>query len=257
MSRGFFLASSSGLHALHPLTKLVYAACIALVALLARWPPLPMALFVLMILPLAVWGNIAGELVRGTLIVTLPLALSVLLVQGFFLPGASQVLFSLGPLSFKQEGLVFAYGTASRLVLLAGTVLLLLYSTPPSDLMLALTERGMPHPIAYMVITAIHLLPQLQARALAILDAQRARGLETHGFLLARMRALVPLLAPLVFSALGDVEERAMALEARAFMSPGAKTSFKELADSRAQQVARWAMVLGALFISVLEMGGA
>ena len=39
-----------------------------------------------------------------------------------------------------------------------------------------------------------------------------------------RARGVVPLAAPLVFGALTEVEERTMALEARAFTAPGRQT---------------------------------
>ena len=256
MSRSFFLLRSSGLHALHPLTKLVAVLAIVLIGFLARWPSLPIALFLFLILPLAGWGKIARDLVRVTVTVILPFVVSIALVQGLFYPGSTHVLFSLGPLAFKEEGLIFAYGTAGKILLLAGAGLLLLFSTPPSDLMLALTERGMPNALAYIVITAIQLLPQMQAKAAAIVDAQRARGLETEGSILRRVSAIVPLLAPLVFGALADVDERAMALEARAFSAPRTRTSFKELRDTRAQALARWLVLVGAVAIGALEFLG-
>jgi energy-coupling factor transport system permease protein len=217
---------------------------------------LPIALFVFLILPLATWGKIARELVRVTVTVVLPFAISVALVQGLFFPGATRVVFAVGPLAVKEEGLLFAYSTAGRILLLAGAGLLLLFSTHPADLMLALVERGMPSALAYIVVTAIQLIPQMQAKAAAIVDAQRSRGLNTEGNVFARTRAIVPLIGPLVFSALADVDERAMALEARAFSAPRVKTSLKELHDTRVQQIARWVVIVGAVGIGALEIFG-
>jgi len=42
-----------------------------------------------------------------------------------------------------------------------------------------------------------------------------------------------------------DVEERAMALESRAYTAPGPKTSLRELVDTTGQRIARWLMLLG------------
>ncbi len=254
MRRSFFLARTSGLRSLHPLTKLILVIAIVLVGFLAPSPHLPLLLFAVVVLPLAAWGKFARELIQTTFTVTLPFILSIVLVQGLFYPGASHILLALGPVALKQEGLVFAYGTSSRILLLAGAGLVLLFSTSPSDLMHALAERGMPRGIAYMVVAAIQLLPQMQARGTAILDAQRARGLETQGNLWARTRAIIPLLAPLVYSALGDVDERAMALEARAFAAQGEKTSYTELTDTRIQAAARWGLFAFAVIIGVVEI---
>jgi energy-coupling factor transport system permease protein len=68
------------------------------------------------------------------------------------------------------------------------------------------------------------------------------------------VRALIPLLSPLVFGALADVDERALALEARAFSSRRAKTSFKELRDTRGQAIARWLILLGGTIVCAIEV---
>jgi energy-coupling factor transport system permease protein len=254
LARSFFLPRASGLHALYPLTKLVLVLAIVLVGFLARSAYAPIALFLFLILPLALWGRIARDLIRVTLTVILPFVISIALVQGLFYPGATKAVFAIGPLSLKEEGLRFAFGTAGRILLLAGAGLLLLFSTHPADLMLALRQHGMPGALAYIVVAALELIPQMQAQASGILDAQRSRGLETEGSLLTRTRALVPLLGPLVFGALADVDERAMALEARAFSSPQAKTSFKELRDTGRQALARWLLLMSALIVAALEV---
>ncbi len=257
MSRTFFLARASGLHALHPLTKLTLAAAIVWVGFLARSPLVPLGLFLFVIIPLARWGRISGSLLRVTLAIIILLGLSLVVVQGLFYPGAALVLLPLGPFALKEEGLVFAFGTLSRILVLTGAALLLLFSTHPGDLMLALTERGLPSSLAYIVVTALQSIPQLQARAGAIVEAQRSRGLETEGSLLLRLRGVLPLLGPLVVGAIADVDERAMALEARAFARPGRRTSFKALVDTRAQRLSRWAILIAALVLGVLEIIGA
>jgi len=63
---------------------------------------------------------------------------------------------------------------------------------------------------------------------------------------------LLPLVGPLIFGSLVDVEERAIAIEARGFNLPGRKTSLVEIQDSRAQAWFRWfllALILLALGI--------
>lgn len=254
MNRSFYLPRSSGLHSLHPLTKLVLVIAILIVGFLARSPNVPITLFIGAILPLAFWGGIVRDLLRVTMTLLLPFTLSIVIVQGLFYPGASTHLFSFGPISFKEQGLIFAYATASRILLLAGAGLLLLFSTHPADLMLALEQRGLPSALSYILLAAIQLLPQMQAKAMVIMDAQRARGLETTGNLIVRVRAMIPLIAPLIFGALGQVDERAMALEARAFSAPQSKTSFKELRDTSMQNILRWLTLFGAVAIGIAEV---
>jgi energy-coupling factor transport system permease protein len=67
--------------------------------------------------------------------------------------------------------------------------------------------------------------------------------METGGSLTRRVRALVPLVGPLVFGSLVEVEERAIAIEARGFTSPLPKTSLREIADTPLDKILRWILV--------------
>ncbi|HEY3232398.1 MAG TPA: energy-coupling factor transporter transmembrane component T, partial [Roseiflexaceae bacterium] len=144
------------------------------------------------------------------------------------------------------EGLEFAFLTSTRLLAFTGTFLLLLQTTHPADLVFALTERGLPRSIGYILLVSLQIVPDMSARTTAILEAQRSRGLETQGGL-RRVRAIVPLVGPLVVGALVDVEERAMALESRAYTAPGPKSSLRQLVDSTGQRVTRLLMLLATV----------
>ena len=76
------------------------------------------------------------------------------------------------------------------------------------------------------------------------INAQHARGLETSGSVVRRFRALAPLVVPLILSSLVVVEERALAIEARAFNHPGPKTSLIAITEARWEPAARWLLVL-------------
>jgi len=82
-----------------------------------------------------------------------------------------------------------------------------------------LTRRGLPPQFAYVIISTLQILPQMQAKAQTIIAAQRSRGLDTESSFAKRVGALVPLVGPLVFGSLVEVEERAIAIEARGFTS--------------------------------------
>jgi energy-coupling factor transporter transmembrane protein EcfT len=86
----------------------------------------------------------------------------------------------------------------------------------------------------------------MQRRVRTILDAQRARAVETEGHLLARARAFLPVLGPLVTSSLLSIETRALALEARGFSAPGRRTRVHPLTDSRWQAAGRRLMAVAA-----------
>jgi energy-coupling factor transport system permease protein len=115
--------------------------------------------------------------------------------------------------------------------------------------MLSLSQRGVPKSLTYIILATLQLIPRFQDKATTILDAQRARGLETEGSLLQRARALLPMVKPLVLGSILDIEERAIALEARAFGRSGPKTSLLVLADSSVQAAMRWLLLVAAVAV--------
>lgn len=248
MSAAFSLYAprESGLHRLHPLTKLVLAGffLVAAVALPGTW--LIYAAFVLLVVPLAIWGRVLRPLLRTIWPLVLPFAISLLIIQGLFWTEGTPI-FTLGPLSLKQEGVDFALRSSGRILLIVSSFLLLSLSTRPDELMLSLSQRGAPKSLTYIILATLQLIPRFQEKANTILDAQRARGLETEGPLLRRVRALLPMVKPLILSSIVDIEERAIALEARAFGRVGPKTSLLILEDSAAQRILRWLLVLAAV----------
>jgi energy-coupling factor transport system permease protein len=238
-----YLERQSGLHALHPTTKLALSGLFLTGAAVMPGLHWLLALFAFGLLPLAAWGQVARPLLRTSLALIWPFALSLLLIQGFFAPG-EQVLFRLGPLALKQEGLLLGALFTARILVWLGTATLLMLITRPDHLMQAFTEQGLPHQISYIVLATIQIIPRFQAKAQTILDAQRSRGLETEGLLTVRLRALLPLIGPLILGSILDVDERAMALEARAFSRRGPKTYLTVLSDSLGQRLLRWLCLL-------------
>ncbi|MEJ2568971.1 MAG: energy-coupling factor transporter transmembrane component T [Anaerolineales bacterium] len=182
-----YIPRSSGLHALHPLTKIAMTGVffVAAATLSNVWWLL--ALYAVGLLPLAFWGQVFRPFIKSNALLIWPFALSLFLIQGFFARG-THVLLQLGPLSLKEEGLWLAAHFTARLLVWLGAAVLMMIVTRPDKLMLALIERGMPRQIAYIILAALQIIPRFQDKAQGILDAQRSRGLETEGSLIHRMR---------------------------------------------------------------------
>ena len=240
----------SGLHRQHPLTKIVLTLCLLTLGLTLPGIWTSYLLFGGAVIPLAIWGQVWPKLLKAAWNVVLPFAVSVLLIQGF-LWGEGTTLFTLGPLAMKLEGLLFAVASIGRILLVVSSFTLLSLTTRPDTLMFALTQIGFPASLAYIVAATIQIVPRFRAKASTIIEAQRARGLETEGYMLRRAQALVPLIMPLVLGSLVDIEERAIAIEARAFKAKRKKTSLVELSDSPIQQALR----LGLIVVTVLAAG--
>jgi len=107
-----------------------------------------------------------------------------------------------------------------------------------------LTRRGLPPQFSYVLISTLQIIPQMQAKAQTILSAQRSRGLDTQSSFIKRVSSLIPLVGPLVFGSLVEVEERAIAIEARGFTSTHVKTFLHEVNDTSADQAIRWVLII-------------
>jgi energy-coupling factor transport system permease protein len=252
--QSIYTPGASPLHRLHPLTKMAATALIVIAAYLLPGLLSPIALF-LVVLLLAYTSGIMGSVVRPVLRGLLPVTLSLFIIQGILFPPAGATPLPIGPVTLTREGLAFAFLISTRLLTFTSAILLLLRTTHPADLVFALTERGLPRSIGYILLVTLQIAPDMIGRATAILEAQRSRGLETQGGL-RRVRAVVPLVGPLVVGALVDVEERAMALESRAYTAPGPKTSLRELVDTAGQRIARWLMLLGIVTLIAVRLIG-
>lgn len=257
---GLYLPGDGLLHRWHPLTKLafVFTSFLLVFANLLPWKGFPLFpwIGVLFLFILALLNGKATFIIlmRRFMLFMLPLFLLfllLLLVQALFFSNTQGSLWQIGPFSLEDEGLLFGGILISRLALILQSILLLLLTTHPTDLAHALTQVGVPRAIAYIILTIPQLIPRLQSKAQRILNAQQARGLRTEGNLMGRLRALLPLIAPLINSALQETEKRALALEVRAFHSPSPKTSWRPLHDSLTQRLARWMMIIGAVAVFV------
>ena len=111
-----YVPRASGVHRLNPLTKLALAGFLLVAGLAAPGLWGTYLLFALGVLPLALLAQVSRELLRMSFRVVLPFAISVFLIQGFLWPGGTPVI-GFGPVSLKQEGLLFATAAAGRILM--------------------------------------------------------------------------------------------------------------------------------------------
>lgn len=240
----FFIDRDSILHKLNPLTKLTLVFTLVLLNFIGINFWLPTILFIFVVIPLSLLGRVAREFFNATTRLILPVIGFLFVMQAFFHPGGETEIFNIWIFDVTVESIEFAYLTATRILAMVASFLILLLTTHPSDLMSDLTRRGVSGNLSYVITSTLQIIPQMQAKAATIIDAQRSRGLETSGSILNRIRALLPLVGPLVFGSLVEVEERAIAIEARAFTSPLKKTSLRIIVDTSAERFARWVLLL-------------
>jgi energy-coupling factor transport system permease protein len=247
-----YIARESGLHNLNPITKFVLALCLLICAFALPGIWISYLILVLIILPLAAWGKVLTRLMQLVLKISWPLVVSVFIIQTLFWGGGT-VLFEIGPLAPKLEGAIFAFTSTGRILFVMADFILFSLTTRPDTLMISLRQAGLPGGLAYIIVTTLQLVPRFVAKANTILDAQRSRGLETQGNMIVRARALLPLVMPLVIGSLLEVEERAIAMEARAFNSKRKETSLIEISDTQTQKTARIGLIILAILSIVIR----
>ncbi len=197
-----------------------------------------------------------GRAMRPFVLATIPLVASIILVNTFLYPGATDVIARIGPLAPTWTGLAAALQATLRVVAFALSVAVFGLTTPTDDLITDLERRGLGRRGAFTIGAAIRMVPRMGERAGEIVDAQRARGIDTEGSAWRRVRGVLPLAGPMIFSALTEVEEQTMALEARAFSAPGRRTALRRLPDRRSEQFARWAIFFVTVALVVASIAG-
>ena len=171
----------------------------------------------------------------------------------FFLQGETPLL-SLGFTVITREALLTAIQYSLRLVLLVLFSSLLTLTTAPVTLTDGLERLLSPlrvihfpaHEMAMMMTIALRFIPTLLEEADKIMKAQSARGADFEsGNLIARAKAMVPLLVPLFVSAFRRAGELAMAMEARCYHGGEGRTRLRVLRLHRGDFIA--ALVAAAL----------
>lgn len=140
------------------------------------------------------------------------------------------------------EGMVTALMTIIRVTaLLIGTSVLLTYTTSPIMLTDALERLLSPlkimkvpvHEFSMMMSIALRFIPTLIEETDKIMSAQKARGADMEsGGIFKRLRALMPILIPLLFSSVRRAYELAEAMDCRCYTGGKGRTRMKKLSPS-------------------------
>ena len=162
-----------------------------------------------------------------------------------------------------KEGLLSAAFLASRLILLVtGSSLLTLTTTPVSltdgleSLLKPLALIKFPvHELALIMSIALRMIPTLANETDRIICAQKARGADFEsGNIISRLKALVPVLIPLIISALRRADELGDALDARCYWGSKDRTKYKKLKLSFRDPVAVifvGGLITGVVFLNI------
>lgn len=207
-------------------------------------------------------SRIPLRLITKSLKPILPIILFTIVLNLFFITGEGEPLVALGFLKIYAEGIRYAVLMGVRIVLLIAGTSLLTYTTSPIALTDAIERLLSPfaklhwpvHELAMMMTIALRFIPTLLEEADKIMKAQMARGADFEsGNLLARAKAMVPLLVPLFVSAFRRAGDLAMAMESRCYRGGEGRTRLRVLKLTRADLYASLVM---AAFVGLIVVEG-
>lgn len=196
---------------------------------------------------------VAGRRLRGFTVAWASTALLVsvviVLMQTIFIAG-ERVLVEVWIFDATVEGMQRGWLFAQRILGVATPIVLAVQLVSRRRLMLELERRRVSPKVTYVVVAALNLIPQMREQMTTILDAQRARGVETDANWFVRVRAFLPTLVQLILASVLSVEEKALALQARGFTLSGPRTSLYAVLDTAADRAIR--RVLLALLLAAV-----
>lgn len=98
-----------------------------------------------------------------------------------------------------------------------------------ADLAALMIKVKIPYKFVFTFIDSFQVIALLGKEMEQIKDAQLARGLKMDGNLMARLKAFVPIIVPVVATSIVKVQDQAIAMDTKGFNSKGKKTIYREI----------------------------
>ena len=160
-------------------------------------------------------------------------------VINLFYGNEGRVLLSFWKLKITTGGIYNSVFLSTRIFLLIVASAVLTYTTTPNDLTDAIERLLSPlrfiglknavHTLAMMMTIALRFIPTLVEETGRIMNAQKARGADfENGKLKDKINALIPILIPLLISAVRRAYELAEAMECRCYNGAEGRQRMKQ-----------------------------
>ncbi|MEM3672769.1 MAG: energy-coupling factor transporter transmembrane component T [Candidatus Bathyarchaeia archaeon] len=209
----------SPIHNLDPRIKFIYV-CVIFVVAIIFGELLPLLVLFVMQIPFVLLAGVQREWLRSLRGATF-LALIIFLTNFLFAYFGAKGL---------AESLENAAAMTLRFIVLIESFSIFFLTTSPDNLGLALEQARVPYEFSFAFTTAVRFVPVLAEEAQTIMDAQKARGLELErGNFLKRIKNYIPILVPLIVSAIRRSLELAEAMESRAWGATKKRTNLYTL----------------------------
>ncbi len=252
---GQYIETKSPIHRADPRAKIILLILVIVFIFVCK-NVFSLLLSVLFVLAVIFVSKVPLKMYLKNLKAILPIIIFTALINMFYGDENSTVLVEFWKLSITTDGLYRAFFMATRIILLIIISSSLTYTTTPNDLTDAIENLLSPlrflglksavHTLALMMTIALRFIPTLVEEAEKIMNAQKARGADLEsGNLKERIKALIPILIPLLISSVRRAYELAEAMECRCYNGGEGKTRMKQL---RFSKVDLWLSLVTVMF---------
>ena len=258
---GQYFPTNSVLHRLDPRIKIIMTVVLIVAVFIANSLVLMAAfaafVFAVMLISKIKLGMYFKMLKSIWFIILLTSVLNIFYVTG------DTPLFSFWIITVYPEGVERAAFIAVRICLLIILSSLLTYTTSPTDLTDAIERLLSPlrfiglgegvHILAMMTSIALRFIQILIEETDKIMSAQKARGAQIDtGGLVSRIKAMLPILIPLLISATRRAYDLAEAMECRCYHGGKGRTKMKQVHMHTRDYVT---LLVGVVIISAMIVG--
>lgn len=105
----------------------------------------------------------------------------------------------------------------------------------------------------FMTLSAMSSITSVIATLNTVTESQASRGIETQGKWTVRLKAIMPTLFPVIISSLTNVENKTLAMDARAFAVKGKHTSLRRIKPPVASDHI-WSILGVAILIAIIVL---
>lgn len=235
---GQYYESKSLIHRLDPRIKIILM-ILLVVFIFVSGNMVSLGFSTLSVFLVAIISRVPIKLYLKNMKAILPVLIFTAIINVFYGDGGTVVL-EFWVIKITTEGLYRSVFMALRIFLLILISSALTYTTTPNDLTDGIESLLSPlkfiglknavHTLAMMMTIALRFIPTLIEEAEKIMNAQKARGADLEsGGLIDRVKALIPILIPLLISSVRRAYELAEAMECRCYNGGEGKTRMKQM----------------------------
>lgn len=253
---GQYYPVKSFVHRMNPSVKIV-ALIAYIVALFLAKTFYGLAACMLVLIVAIIFSRVPPHRLLKSIKAVLFILIFTALLNLFFHKGKN-LLWGYGILNIYVESIIFSVFFTLRIFFLVMASTLLTLSTTPVDLCSGIETLLKPlalikipvHAFALVMSIALRFIPTLIDETNRIISAQKARGADFEsGNIFKRIKAIVPVLIPLLIGAFRRADELADAMDARCYAYAKKRTRYKRLRFG-------WRDALG-LFVAAALIAGA